>query len=1172
MLSAATKVRRGSSTANFCCELERSKWNESVLAGPPLENNEFTSNRIGFESFVGAMPEPVFWQGVRVSLSKILESRFRGDIRFRGAAYLQDSRVEITHVTAERLYGVVQDGGEFQTQLSRSDAALQMFCTCAKPGQQEVTCKHIWATILASEKDGYIDESIRPGFYPPFVASDDNDPLFDMDGDVFEDVPGNDVYVPPSGLLKTEKLEKPVIEIPLSEWEKTLQKLRESLDEDELSNAASRDREIVYQLDLSASRDSGLLVVDVSQRQRRASGEWGKVKPLKLRPGKLEDIDHEDDRRLLALMGGGVADRSTWFPNNPEFQTANYRYKLPMELADDIVPLLCQTERFVLLDAEGTIGKPLKWDAGPVWSVRMQLVFDEELDEWTLSGRLHRDGQAETVDVRDAELIVAGGFVLRGRTLARLEDFGDYEWIKLLISGDRISVPNGEEAAFVDRLLDMPAMPELDLPEQLRLTEVTPEIKPVLTVQAPRGRWRHEKLRAEMNFDYEGTLVRGASRRFVIVQRDQGRCLVRDRHKEQAYWTQLETRGFRKLLDKRRGAHDVEIDIRGLGTAVRGLIDEGWTVNADGKQVRQAGIVKFKVNSAVDWFELHANVDFSGHTVALPELLAALQRGETTIRLGDGSLGILPEEWLEQYGLLAGLGTPDGENLRFTNTQAGLLDALLVDQTEVEYDDKFLSLRERMRFSGTVSEVVEPAEFKGSLRAYQREGVGWLKFLQGFGFGGCLADDMGLGKTVQLLALLQERMMHEDRAHCPSLIVVPKSLIFNWASESEKFTPKLRVLEYTGLERAALREAFDKHDIILTTYGTLRRDVFQLRDQQFDYVVLDEAQTIKNAASQVAKASRLLKANYRVALSGTPIENHLGDLWSIFEFLNPGMLGRSSLFKAYAQDAQDENSRGMLGKGLKPFILRRTKQQVANDLPEKVEQTIYCQMGKEQQRLYDEMREHYRNSIMGLVKDQGLAKTQMHVLEALLRLRQAACHPALLDANKIGDSSAKLDVLSTQLEELVEEGHKALVFSQFTSLLDIVKKHLDEKGIVYEYLDGSTRDRKKRVERFQSDEKCPVFLISLKAGGLGLNLTAAEYVFLLDPWWNPAVEAQAIDRAHRVGQTKRVFAYRLICKGTVEEKIAELQKQKRDLADAILQENNSMMKNLSLDDLDMLLS
>jgi SNF2 family DNA or RNA helicase len=401
---------------------------------------------------------------------------------------------------------------------------------------------------------------------------------------------------------------------------------------------------------------------------------------------------------------------------------------------------------------------------------------------------------------------------------------------------------------------------------------------------------------------------------------------------------------------------------------------------------------------------------------------------------------------------------------------------------------------------------------------------------------------------------------------------VPKSLVFNWKEEAERFTPNLRVLEYSGIERAQLRDEFHKYNIILTTYGTLRRDILALKETCFDYVVLDEAQTIKNAASQIARASRLLQANHRIALSGTPIENHLGDLWSIFEFLNPGMLGRSSLFRVYAADAQNEESRSLLGHGLSPFILRRTKQQVANDLPEKVEQTIHCRMGKEQKRLYSEMRDHYRESLLGMVNEQGLGKTRMHVLEALLRLRQAACHPGLLDPNRIGESSAKLDVLCAQIEELTQEGHKALIFSQFTSLLAIVRKHLDDRGIVYEYLDGQTRNRKQHVDRFQNDPDVPLFLISLKAGGLGLNLTAAEYVFLLDPWWNPAVEAQAIDRAHRVGQTRRVFAYRLICEDTVEEKIADLQRQKKGLADAILKENNSGLKNLTVEDLDMLLS
>ena len=340
----------------------------------------------------------------------------------------------------------------------------------------------------------------------------------------------------------------------------------------------------------------------------------------------------------------------------------------------------------------------------------------------------------------------------------------------------------------------------------------------------------------------------------------------------------------------------------------------------------------------------------------------------------------------------------------------------------------------------------------------------------------------------------------------------------------------------------------------------------------FDYVILDEAQAIKNSSSQIAKATRLLQARHRIGLSGTPIENHLGDLCSIFEFLNPGMLGRSSAFKLHAADPENIETRRILADGLKPLILRRTKRSVASELPEKLEQTLYCEMGPDQQRLYDELKSHYRDSLLGIIADQGLAKSKMHVLEALLRLRQAACHPALLNKSTNEESSAKLDVLIPHLEELIQEGHKTLVFSQFTSMLAIVKKHLDKKGINYEYLDGQTRDRKERVEHFQSDDKCGVFLISLKAGGLGLNLTAADYVFILDPWWNPAVETQAIDRAHRVGQTRPVFAYRLICKGTVEEKIAELQQQKRELADAILEQDNSILQSMTADDLKLLLS
>jgi len=1109
-----------------------------------------------------------------VSLSRVLESRFRGDIRFRGQAYVSAERVEITHVTADRLYGVVHDAEEFQTQLSREESSIVPFCTCAKPGQETVTCKHVWATILHAEAEGYINGGVKPGYFPPFIEKDDDDD-FDIDAELYDDLLTGDVYIPSPTTRKETSTATKAIEKPLAEWERRLKTIRDELDEGDLAGATSREREILYQLDLQASREHGQIVVDVVQRQRRASGQWGKLKPLKLKPGKLDDIEREEDRHVLALMGGGVVDRTNWFGQQSEFQTAVYRYRMPSDLADVILPQLCATERLVLLEGNEeseSRQKMLKWDDGPPWQLSMEVLQDDESGEWTLKGRLTREGLDTTCDVRDVKLIVPGGFVVRGKSIAHLEDFGAYEWIQLLRSREQLTVPDGEQANFVDRLLDMPTTPQLELPEELRLDEVTPESHPQLVVQAPRGRWKHEKLRCEVNFDYDGTLVRGSSRRMAIVQREQGQCLVRDRHREQDFWRELESNGFRRLLDRRRGAHDVEISVRDLGGAVRKLIETGWNVSADGQNVRQAGDIQFRVNTSIDWFELQATVQFEGETVALPDLLAALSRGETTIRLGDGSLGILPEEWLDRYGLLTGLGTPEGENLRFSNTQAGLLDALLAGQNDVEYDEKFLELRDRLRQFEGIHTVKEPENFHGELRTYQREGLGWLEFLQSFGFGGCLADDMGLGKTVQLLALLQDRKDQKPDPHYPTLVVVPKSLMFNWHEEAERFTPALRTLEYIGIDRAQLRDDFYKYDLILTTYGTLRRDIYQLKDLKFDYVVLDEAQTIKNAASQVAKASRLLQARYRIALSGTPIENHLGDLWSIFEFLNPGMLGRSSLFRIYAADSQDEQSRELLGKGLRPFILRRTKQQVANDLPEKVEQTIHCQMGKEQRKLYDEMRQHYRDSLLGMIRDQGIAKSQMHVLEALLRLRQAACHPGLLDPERSEESSAKLDVLIAQLDEIIDEGHKSLIFSQFTSLLSIVRQHLDKRGITYEYLDGQTRARKKHVDRFQNDPDCPVFLISLKAGGLGLNLTAAEYVFLLDPWWNPAVEAQAIDRAHRVGQTQRVFAYRLICQDTVEEKIADLQKQKKDLADAILQENNSLMKNMSVDDLDMLLS
>jgi SNF2 family DNA or RNA helicase len=346
-----------------------------------------------------------------------------------------------------------------------------------------------------------------------------------------------------------------------------------------------------------------------------------------------------------------------------------------------------------------------------------------------------------------------------------------------------------------------------------------------------------------------------------------------------------------------------------------------------------------------------------------------------------------------------------------------------------------------------------------------------------------------------------------------------------------------------------------------------------LREIEFDYVMLDEAQAIKNADSESAKAARLLRGRHRLALSGTPVENHLGELWSLFEFLNPGMLGTARVFQGTGGSSRPRPEVvELLARALRPFILRRTKEAVAPELPPKHEETILCELEPKQRRLYEEVREHYRATLLGRITKQGLGKVKLQVLEALLRLRQAACHPGLIDPAHIGQPSAKLDVLLPRLLELREEGHKALVFSQFTSLLAIVRAALDDASVKYEYLDGKTRDRQGRVDRFQTDPECGLFLISLKAGGVGLNLTAADYVFILDPWWNPAVEAQAVDRAHRIGQGKRVFVYRLLAKQTVEEKVAELQEAKRGLAESIITGDNSLIRDLDRETLEALLA
>ncbi len=792
-----------------------------------------------------------------------------------------------------------------------------------------------------------------------------------------------------------------------------------------------------------------------------------------------------------------------------------------------LVERLARTGRLRLRRTEGEEEPPtMRWDDGQPWRFSLDIRAELGGKRWAWRGSLRRGDHR--MDLSEPLVLLPGLLILGVGRAARFDDLGVMPWILRLRYEKEITFVEPQQDLMLGRILAETRVPPLELVESLRLEEINAKPRPSLTLRTPRQNWGlgSDKLIGELEFDYDGAVIPAGRTTPLAVSTELGLVIRRDPRTESAADVKLFELGFREAKDPRLDPGTLELPAKRMAQVSKDLVAAGWRVEAEGKLIRPAGEFKLALATGIDWFELEGGIDYGDQRVSLPELLAAARRGESMIELGDGSMGMLPEEWLKKYGMLADLATTADGSLRFNSAQAGMLDALLAAQPEIQVDAAFEKVRQNLRqFEGVVA-LDSPPGFHGELRPYQREGLGWLDYLQRFGFGGILADDMGLGKTIQVLALLQRRRAHRQ-AKGPSLAVVPRSLVFNWIQEAAKFTPRLRVLDYTGPGRHSLRDTFHEYDLIITTYGTVRTDIAELTRFEFDYAILDEAQAIKNAESQSAKAARLLRSRFKLAISGTPIENHLGELWSIFEFLNPGMLGSDMVFKKYlgTGTALEQIDRVLLAKTLRPFILRRTKQQVVEDLPEKTEQTLYCDMEPEQRRCYDELRAHYRDAL--LRKDSAeLNRSKIEVLEALLRLRQAACHPGLISDELASNPSAKLDMLLPSIAEVVEEGHKVLVFSQFTSFLAIVRERLDQAKLTYEYLDGRTRNRSAKVERFQTDPDCPIFLVSLKAGGLGLNLTAAEYVYLLDPWWNPAVEAQAIDRSHRIGQTQHVFAYR----------------------------------------------
>lgn len=632
---------------------------------------------------------------------------------------------------------------------------------------------------------------------------------------------------------------------------------------------------------------------------------------------------------------------------------------------------------------------------------------------------------------------------------------------------------------------------------------------------------------------------------------------------------------FLPLFSDNRKKNDLYSLIEKVNTNYQEIKDAGFLLSSrldNNFNLRQVSI---EISSQLvnDWFDLKAIVKIGEYEIPFNRFRKNILEGIREFILPDGSIAILPETWFTRYKNIFEFGKSSEDSLRIHKQHFSLLSDTLSDDGKMGFERL-----EKLLVPDQISVVETPSGLNCNLREYQSEGLNWLNYLQTAGLGGCLADDMGLGKTIQTLALLQhnkeskvpvsgkgkqseQTLFEKPELKLTTLLIVPASLIYNWENEIKRFVPGMKVCSYKGNQRKKATAYFHNFDIILSSYHTIRQDIELISSFHFHYIILDESQVIKNPASMLYKTVIRLDSEFKLVLTGTPVENSLTDLWTQLNFVNPGLLGDLSFFRReFAKPIEtlgDDEKEVKLRKIIQPFILRRTKDMVAKDLPPITEQTVFCDMTDDQEKIYDEEKSAVRNSILKSLSSTGPEKSAIVVLQGLMKLRQISNHP-LLAYEDYSSGSGKFETVLQDMESVISEGHKILVFSSFVKHLDLYAEELKKKRIRFAMLTGASTNREKIVNSFQNDPDNKIFLISLKAGGVGLNLTAADYVFILDPWWNPASEMQALNRAHRIGQDKSVFVYRYITSNSIEEKITRLQEKKSKLADTFISSNNPL--------------
>jgi len=831
---------------------------------------------------------------------------------------------------------------------------------------------------------------------------------------------------------------------------------------------------------------------------------------------------------------------------------------------------LLRTSELHIKNDDGTIGTRIRFGRKP-WQLRFKLIAEET--NYRFQPFFQRDDEEVIIDHTTNILTVNPIWFYREGKLHHCMFPLSYSYIKSFVDEKLlIGVTKTEYESFIsDYLAKLPIFPYVDFPAGIEVYEIRDISESRLYIEE-----MDDQLVVSLSFMYENIEIIFSQSNDQYLQYDNDTRQIirvhRDLDMEQSQREKVLVSG---IVEDTPGLFyaTFEDSLEWLFDGLPALAKDGFVIMGEESLVRfrvkrAKGDFGVNISSETDWFDIELNLEFDGIPVSLSELKKALRANKKYIKLRDGSIARLPEKLIEKFNYIINFGKVDDNSIRFDNHHMTFVDRLLAEADHKKLDTLSQDKLKKLDKFEKIKQYSLSDKFVGELRDYQKAGFDWMNFLNEFSFGGLLADDMGLGKTIQALSLLQK--VADKNPSSTSLIIAPTSVVFNWVIEIGRFTPDLTYLVHYGTRRSKDFRRLKKYNLVLTTYGHLRRDVSFLKDMRFTYVILDESQNIKNPQSETSKAVRLLEAQSRLALTGTPVENNTMDLWSQFAFVNPGLLGDQAFFKDSFMRPIEKEKNIQVADTLKrlifPFILRRTKEDVATELPPKVESITHSPMLEAQQALYDKWRISYRDNILEEIESKGINKSKFKVLEGLTKLRQIACHPGLV-TKSFNESSGKFEALKEMVEEIISENHKVLIFSQFVQMLQIIKRYFDEADINYSYLDGSTKDRKTPVQNFQEKDEIKTFLISLKAGGTGLNLTAADYVIHFDPWWNPAVEMQATDRAYRIGQTRKVFAYKLISLNSVEEKIVKMQESKRALVESLISTEETFFKSLNKDDI-----